>query len=516
MTIFQPGTCVGRHRILRLIGSGRVADVYEVIAPDHRRRALKIIKEGLDKPAKKLARFGQEGEAFASIDHLNVVRFFDADIAEGRMWILLELVEGPDLRRLVDAAGGALPVERAVRIVRGACEGVDAAHQLGILHRDLCPENILVAADDVAKVADFGSAKPETYGVKTTNEKDVLSSLYMAPEFMTSRVAEARSDVYSMGLLLYEIIAGAHPISSRSANVMEIVRRQLDYVPPPLASLGRDVPGDLSYLVENALAKDPVRRCTMRELADGLGVILQRLNVQRRQAVRSLPLPDRGPKLAQTELAMPAFPSGGTMPMAAFPEAPPAPPTGSGPVASRPVEAAPVAAPVEAVPSAATSRPEPSRDAVPPPAPSRLPPTLRSAWQPPPAPAPAPPLPPSANEGALSAERGSTSIPVERSAPPPVVAPKRRTPLLAALLATLAVGLAAGGWLLFGRAPVAPLAAPASPPPASSAPAPPAVASSSAAKRPAPPPAETAVPASKAPLPPRPGATPAHPRRPSP
>jgi len=482
MPLFQPGTNVARHRILRLIGSGRVAEVYEVIAPDNRRRALKIIKDDLPLSSKKQARLGQEAEAFASIEHPNVVRFFDAGVDHGRVWILLELVEGVDLRRLADQAGGALPVERAVRIVRQACEGVDAAHQLGILHRDLSPENILVAADDVAKVADFGSAKPTAYGVKTTSEQDVASALCKAPEFARSGVAEARSDVYSMGLVLYEIIAGAHPIAPRSANVMQIVARQLGHEPPPLAALGRDVPGDLSYLVENALAKDPVRRCTMRELADGLAVVLQRLNVQRRAAARSLPLPDREPRLALTEPAMPAFPSGGTMPMAVFTA--PAASSHDPPSEAQPAPVAASSTPAGAAPAIAAAT---GRDALPPPAPSQVPATMRSAWQPPSPPAPAP-LPAAANGASTLAERASTSVPVERSAPPPLASTRPRRHVLALALPALALGLAAAGWLLLGRAAITPLAAPPPPAVSASAPPPPAAPSSSAAKRRSPPP----------------------------
>ncbi|MFT3767401.1 MAG: protein kinase [Minicystis sp.] len=159
MPLFQRGTHFAGHVIVRLLGTGRIAEVYEVVAPDGRLRALKVFKLDAPLSAKAQARLGQEGEAVATIEHVNVVRFFDAGVEQGRVWILLELVEGPDLRRLVEDAGGALPIERAVRIVRQACEGVTAAHRLGILHRDLSPENILVAADDVAKVADFGSAK---------------------------------------------------------------------------------------------------------------------------------------------------------------------------------------------------------------------------------------------------------------------------------------------------------------------------------------------------------------------
>jgi len=110
---------------------------------------------------------------------------------------------------------------------------------------------------------------------------------------MRTGVATAKSDVYSMGLVIYEMVTGAHPISPREASVMTICQRQLTFVPPPLATLGRDLPGDLSEIIERAIAKDPAPRPTMRELADRLAVVLSRLLVQRRAAARSLPLPMR-------------------------------------------------------------------------------------------------------------------------------------------------------------------------------------------------------------------------------
>ncbi len=144
MAIFQRGTHFGKHRIARLLGAGEVAEVYEVVAPDGARRALKLLKEDAALSSSLVARLSQEGEAIATIEHVNVVRFYDVGIDLGRVWILLELVEGPDLGQLARSAGGALPVEQAVSIVRQACEGVAAAHELGIVHRDLRPENILI------------------------------------------------------------------------------------------------------------------------------------------------------------------------------------------------------------------------------------------------------------------------------------------------------------------------------------------------------------------------------------
>jgi hypothetical protein len=300
-------THVARHRLLRLLGEGSAAQVYEVLTPEGERRALKLSRPGLSMLDAHQGRLAQEGEAVAMIEHVNVVRFYDAGVEGGRVWLLLELVDGPDLRSLARSLGGALPLLRALRIVRQASEGVAAAHALGILHRDLRPENLLVAEGDLVKVADFGSAKLAGWGVKTTHEQARCSSLYMAPEYMQRRVAAPASDVYAMGLVLYEAVTGAHPIAPSAAPAIEICRRQLSYDPPPLASLGRGLPGDLSALLERALSKDPARRPSMRGFADGLAEALWRLHAPQRAVARGALPSKRDPALARTEPVMAAF-----------------------------------------------------------------------------------------------------------------------------------------------------------------------------------------------------------------
>lgn len=527
MPTFAPGTHVANHFIVRHLGSGRIADVYEVIAPGGARRALKLLKADAPLDSKLPARLAQEAEIVATIEHVNVVRFHGAgvDLAagpdRGRVWLLLELVEGPDLRRLARDAGGALPAERAVSIIRQAAEGVAAAHRLGILHRSLEPENILVASGDLAKVADFCSAKLEGYGVKTTREQQLASSLYMAPEYMRRREAEPASDVYAMALILYEIVGGAHPLLPASATPIEICRRQLGYDPPPLATLGRGIPSDLSDLVQGALSKDPSRRCSMQGFADGLSLALSRLHAPRRAAARSVPLPNRGPALAATDLAMPAFTDRGTMPLISSsnphdprdPRAPASSPASRStsqrsatPPPTAPSSAAPRSSPPRVASIDTSTRME--RSAVLPPAPSNGARTLRSpsphfATETTPAPIAA-----ARCDAAPPAERSSTAVPVERQAPPPAQsgAERRARQSFAWTGALLLLGVLGLGSTLAVRGSMAPASAPyleapppvippavssAVPPPQTSASAPPPRASASVPRlRKAPPPAK--------------------------
>ncbi len=152
MAPFERDTLFADHVIVRLIGAGRIADVYEAVAPGGHYRAFKVVREAVVLSAKPQVRLGQEGVAIAAIDSVHVLAFYDAGIEDGRVWLAVELVRGPNLRQLAQREGGSLPVERAVGLVRQACEGVAAAHAQKILHRDLRPENILVAPGDLAKV----------------------------------------------------------------------------------------------------------------------------------------------------------------------------------------------------------------------------------------------------------------------------------------------------------------------------------------------------------------------------
>jgi len=537
MPTLQPGVHIAKHVIVRCLGAGKFAETYEVIDPTGARRALKLLNAEASPASKPAARLGQEAEAIAMCEHVNVVRFYDVGVAHGRPWLLMELVEGRDLRQVLEDSGGRLPLARAVSLVRHAAEGAAAVHQLKIVHRDLKPENILVTADDVAKVADFGWARMPKWGVRTSTEEEIGSALYTAPEYMRDRVVSPKMDVYSLAIVLYELIAGVNPIVQGPASMFTICAQHLSYEPPPLDSLGLDVPGDISDLVARALAKDPAKRPSMRKFANGLASALSRLNVQRRAAARSVPLPNREPGLALTEPAMAAWgpewgPSGSAPPMV-----PPASSSVSTSSAPRSVRGGTLQMPASAGPAAAVprdmardvpvgSRHDTERDAFAPPAPSVLPPTLRTPSQPSPprarggtevmqvAPVAQPPpqaLVPAFMQTARStdvapatpAERGSTGVPVEAAVPRPSMAP-RALPLVAIGAVLVAVGLTAG-WLIFGQggkgrpAPASPPATPTTS--ASSAPpkaAPSTTASAKSAKRSGAPKPNTTVPKSRA------------------
>jgi serine/threonine protein kinase len=487
MARFQPGVHVGGCRIIRFVASGDLAEVYEVIDPTNTRRALKIFEHDAPLQSRGQHRLAVGGEVAAMVPHVNIVRLIDVGIHDGKVWILLDYADGEDLRKVTVQAGGKLPVPRAVDLVLQAGEGMCAVHEKKIVHRDLKPENIVVTRDGVAKVSGFGSAKLPGWGVQTTTTQRTTSARYMAPERCKppneaeeamdkdARLAlDQKMDVYAMGVILYEAITGKNPIMPGPASLITIVDAQLHYEPPPLTTVVGQAYGNLSYLLQLAMAKDPTTRCTMQTFVKELRQVKEGLGVQLRQAVRSLPLGHRGPALAPTEQSMPAWKSFGATP------APPATRVPSGPGGTVQMSATEVvrgdtSAPAQARPG---SDGAPARDAVLPPSPDTLRtpsyPTVPTTGRgteimaiPATTLAPTHALPtlnvPSALPTSVSVpqplaatvpisdllERRSTGAPVESTVTRAHRGP-RAVPILAIGAVLLALGLAAGG-LLFGR-----------------------------------------------------------------
>jgi len=330
MAFFQPGTIAAGCEVVGLLGEGAQAQVYEVIDSRGIRRALKWIKTGdVQLAAKVRERFAQEGEVLGSIEHPNVVRLHDAGVDGDSVWLLLELVRGENLTRALASQRDVPRLEAVVRWVHLACEGVAAAHAVGVVHRDLKPENILVAPLDVVKVIDFGVAKIHGWGVKTTGQGMLGTCLYMSPEQIHNQPADPHMDVYAIGMILLEAVAGAHPCGPHP-NVSEMVRWHLLTMPPLLRTLAPEAPPDLEALIAQALEKDPARRpASMRVLSDALQQVLTRILAPRRRIARNLPAWNNSPghEVTMPLRATPSLPlrrppagAGATIPMEAVPD----------------------------------------------------------------------------------------------------------------------------------------------------------------------------------------------------
>ena len=305
--IFVPGAWCDGHEIVRLAGRGGFAEVYEVLDPNRARRAIKVLSTEPGLASKIQARFAQEGHAISRIDHPNVVRFFRSAVYQDRIYLVLEYVAGMSLLQRMAQFNGFVPIEDIVRWIRDACHGMEAAHKHGIIHRDLKPSNILITDSDAVKVIDFGVAKLQGCGVRTTSEQGLGTALFMAPERLKHVDADVRTDVYSMGVILYQALGGVHPMGYNPKNVHDVVMWQLSGKRPRrLRELAKEVTPRLEWIVHRALATDPgTRQSSMLELANDLDAELRILTFYLRKAALEV-LPSKDPVLAPTA-ALPAM-----------------------------------------------------------------------------------------------------------------------------------------------------------------------------------------------------------------
>jgi predicted Ser/Thr protein kinase len=284
---------IAGYRVLEQLGRGGMGVVYraeQVVLG--REVALKVIAPELASDSAFRERFKREYRTAASIDHPHVVTLYEAGEADGLLFIAMRLVRGQDLRQLVRRAGGLDP-ERAAALVAQVGMALDAAHAAGLVHRDVKPANVLVSQagdQDHAYLSDFGLTKHVTsHGGLTRTGQWVGTVDYIAPELIDGRPADARSDVYSLGCVLYETLTGQVPFP-RDADMAKLFAH-VQAEPPAPSSARPDLPRAIDEVVLSALAKDPAER---PQSAGDLGR-------QARAAVRgaSQPSPERrGPGLA--------------------------------------------------------------------------------------------------------------------------------------------------------------------------------------------------------------------------
>ncbi len=295
-----PGTVIGRYKLLEEIGQGGFGLVYmaEQQEPVQRKVALKIIKAGMD-TREVIARFEAERQALALMDHPNIARVLDAGATEsGRPYFVMELVRGIPITNYCDQQ--QLPTAARLQLFMKVCQAVQHAHQKGVIHRDLKPTNILVTLIDgeaVPKVIDFGVAKALGHRLTektlfTAFQQMIGTPAYMSPEqaALSGVDVDTRSDIYSLGVLLYELLTGVTPFDQETFHqaALDEVRRMIRETEPPkpstrLTVLARsqksavsgqkwkEVQGDLDWIVMKCLEKDRARRYeTANSLADDI------------------------------------------------------------------------------------------------------------------------------------------------------------------------------------------------------------------------------------------------------
>ncbi len=253
------GRRVGHYCIEEVLGSGGMGTVYRAWDEALERRvALKCIKPGKEQSEERRERFRREAKAAASLDHPAIARVYDLFQEDGSDYIVMELVEGRSLA--AELLDGPMDPQRAVTIARHIAEGLAAAHAQGVVHRDLKAENVMLVGAARVKILDFGLAK------RLSSEEDSLTqdglvmgtSRSMSPEQARGDPVDHRSDLFSLGSLLYEMLTGRHPFQAGSP--LETMRRVVRHRPPPVTDLRPELPEDLALLVESLLEKDPARR----------------------------------------------------------------------------------------------------------------------------------------------------------------------------------------------------------------------------------------------------------------
>ncbi|MFH1841642.1 MAG: tetratricopeptide repeat protein [bacterium] len=264
---------IDAYRIVEVLGEGGMGVVYlaEQIEPIRRQVALKLMRWGLNLD-QVVARFELERQTLALMEHPNIAKVLAAGAdAQGRPYFVMELVRGAPITKF--CAENEIPIEDRLRLVIQVCKAVQHAHQKGIIHRDLKPSNLLVARQDgvpTPKVIDFGIAKAvEESAVEIaqlTREGQPIGTLkYMSPEQTrgNSRGIDTRSDVYSLGAILYELLTGSAPCEPSSPSLIDQVRATCEEAPRPFSELGSgapDIDRDLEIIAFKALAKDPIDR----------------------------------------------------------------------------------------------------------------------------------------------------------------------------------------------------------------------------------------------------------------
>ena len=258
-----------RYRVTRRLARGGMATVY--VAQDERLErpvALKVMHPYLAESDAFVERFHREARAAARIVHPGVVSVFDQGVVSGQGFLVMELIDGTNLSALLNAQG-AFTIPQALRYTTDILEALRAAHRMGVIHRDIKPENILVPTDGPAKVADFGLARAVSKGSTSATGNMLGTAAYIAPEIAQTAKADARSDLYSVGIMLYEMLTGAVPWADESP--LQIVHHHVsDDVPSPSAGLPW-IPREIDDLVAALTARDPANRCT--DASDALDLV---------------------------------------------------------------------------------------------------------------------------------------------------------------------------------------------------------------------------------------------------
>lgn len=268
-----------RYEVVSHIGQGGMADVF--LAVDtilNRQVAIKILRADLSTDAVSILRFEREAQAAAALAHPNIVEIYDVGDYKGHHYIVMEYVTGKTLKQVIRSRG-PLVNEEAVDIMKQLCSAISEAHSRGIIHRDIKPQNVIVKADGSIKILDFGIATAKG-SMQLTQANNVMGSVhYLAPELAKGEAASPQSDIYALGIVLYEMLAGDVPFKADQA--VQIALKHMREPMPDVRLINASIPQSIANVITRATAKDPNNRYgSCREMLQDISTCLrpERLN----------------------------------------------------------------------------------------------------------------------------------------------------------------------------------------------------------------------------------------------
>lgn len=267
--MLSEGMMIGsRYEIISLVGSGGMADVYK--ANDTRLNrlvAIKVLKEEYSSDKNFVVKFRGEAQSAAGLSHPNIVSVYDVGEEDGFYYIVMELVEGMTLKKFIERKG-KLDVKEAIGISLQIASGMEAAHAKNIIHRDIKPQNIIISREGKVKVADFGIAKAATSNTIAAGQA-IGSVHYISPEQARGGYSDEKSDIYSLGITLYEMLSGKMPFAAENTVSVALLHIQEEAI--PLRELNEDLPPSVEKIVQKCMQKKPERRyLTVTELIKDL------------------------------------------------------------------------------------------------------------------------------------------------------------------------------------------------------------------------------------------------------
>lgn len=249
----------GRYLLEELVGVGGMANVYKgVDLKNQRVVAVKVLREEFLENPELVYRFKNESKAISILDHPGIVKVFDVSVTDKLQYIVMEYIDGITLKEYMTRRGEPLTWKEVVHFTEQILDALDHAHRKGVVHRDIKPQNIMLLADGKVKIMDFGIARFSRAESQMVSNKAIGSVHYISPEQAKGDVTDAKADIYSVGIMLYEMLSGKLPFESDDA--VSVAIKQISDKAVPLGQIAPDVPQALQDITARAMAKDPNRR----------------------------------------------------------------------------------------------------------------------------------------------------------------------------------------------------------------------------------------------------------------